>query len=84
MAATNPKVVLREQQPSRQASQLCKAPQINDPYRLLHMVESLPMLSQGVVDALGEGESYETIQRMIEVLHHSLEEISQQAKGIRR
>jgi hypothetical protein len=42
------------------------------------------MISQEIVDALAEGEAYETISRKIEGLHHNLKEISQQAKRVKR
>ncbi|MCG7928954.1 MAG: hypothetical protein ABW104_18070 [Candidatus Thiodiazotropha sp. 6PLUC2] len=80
MASTHPNVVLCEQQPSNIAPRTCEAPRISDPDMLLHMMESLPMLSQDIVDLFSEGEALETIQRKVDILHHNLGEFSRQAK----
>ena len=84
MATVDPNVVLLEQQPSPGATHNCEAHPLNDPFKLLHLVESLPMISQEIVDALAEGEAYETISRKIKGLHHNLTELSQQAKHVKR
>lgn len=46
---------------------------------VLNAVERLVVLSSAAVDAVQEGESYETLTRRLNVLHENLLEVSQLA-----
>jgi hypothetical protein len=46
---------------------------------VLNVVERLPVLSEGLMAAVDEGEPYETLCRQLRVLHHNLVEIARSA-----
>ncbi len=47
---------------------------------VLNVTECLPILSQGILDGIGEGESYEVLARRLKALHDELVRLSQAAQ----
>ena len=48
---------------------------------LLNVTERLPILSQGILDGIGEGEPYEVLARRLKALHDEFVRLSQVARN---
>ena len=76
MASNDAKVVPFVRQPT---PPLSLAAQMDRILRVLNATENLPVLTEGIMQAVAEGEPYEVLVRRIQALHRNIASIAESA-----